>query len=174
MPFDGPKIPSWSFTPAIEAFRHESYQYKNNATFRCSFRRARGRIPWMPFRLALLSPGRTVGLVAAAWLSLGLTALAQSYQQPENPVMPDPTAGLNDSDRAAANTVDNYASSFVGRVPGCYGMGVGHDAHGGSEIVIFVTKLTPTTKEQFPQTLNGIPVRIEQGGEEPRIGAEMR
>ena len=29
--------------------------------------------------------------------------------------------------------------------------------------VIFVTKLTPTTKEQFPQTLNGIPVRIEQG-----------
>ncbi len=49
-------------------------------------------------------------------------------------------------------------------IPGVVGVGIGNK-NGSSAIVIMVKELTPVLKTKLPQSLDGVPVAIEQTGE---------
>lgn len=49
-------------------------------------------------------------------------------------------------------------------IPGVVGVGIG-SKNGTSAIVIMVEELTPLLKTKLPQSLDGVPVAIEQSGE---------
>jgi hypothetical protein len=93
-----------------------------------------------------------------------IETIGDEYAQSENSEDSDWNARLSPEDRKVANTVELYRDDYVGKIPECNGMGMGHDAHGHPIIRIEVNPLTDKTRRLFPHYIDGIPVILEEGG----------
>src|SRR5580692_6344537 len=90
--------------------------------------------------------------------------IGDEYVQAESPEDPDWNAQLSPEDRDAANTVELYRDDYVGKIPECKAMMMGHDAHGHPIIIFEVNPLTEKTRRLFPHHIDGIPVILQEGG----------
>lgn len=64
-----------------------------------------------------------------------------------------------------ANAAKAALKSRLGRPPWLRGIGIGADPDGGLHVKVNVAALTPEVRESVPETLDGVPVRLEAVGE---------